>query len=357
MPRRPEGWKLRKRKGRPYSARWSIDGKQVEIGLGTFDPAEAGRLAQSAYADAVRGAGQRKRRPAATGEVPDTAEAGREWLANSVGTLKANTRDLYRVHLDALATAFPALLDVTTGSVEAYQRARLSVIQAVTLRKELATLRGLLRYARTRGWLEVVPEVRVLPRAKGTRFAKRRRVAADDLSPAEVRKVIAALPKWSASRKVARFAVRARFVVAYETSLRPSFLDILSVPEHYTKGSAHIRVPLEGDKAGQERRHPLTSKARKELDAIAPEAGLIFGKHDYRLHVCRAAENALPPDKAKRFTGAHLRSARCTHWLERTHNVAGVQRLMGHTQIATTTRYLRPSDRAAEAVIRGSRRR
>lgn len=357
MPRRPEGWKLRKRKGRPYSARWTIDGEQVEVGLGTFDAAEAGRLAQAAYADSVRGARRRVHRWRTNGEAPSTAEAGREWLANSAGTLKESTRELYRVHLSTLATAFPTLSEATTEPIEIYQRSRLAAVQSATVRKELATLRGLLRYAYSRGWIGVVPEVRVLPRAKGTRFAKRRRVAADDLSPVEVRQVLAALPKWSASRKVERFAVRARFVVAYETSLRPSFLDVLSVPEHYTRGAAHIRIPLEGDKAGQERRHPLTDKARKELDSIAPECGLIFGKHDYRLHIGRAAKKALPPDKAERFTGAHLRSARCTHWLERTSNVAGVQRLMGHTQIATTTRYLRASDRAAEAVIRGSKKR
>ena len=33
--------------------------------------------------------------------------------------------------------------------------------------------------------------------------------------------------------KVTEFPIRARFIVAYETGLRPGTLDALSVPQHY----------------------------------------------------------------------------------------------------------------------------
>ncbi len=256
------------------------------------------------------------------------------------------------MHVGTLAKAFPSLLDVTTDSVVEYQTARLRQVMAATVRKELATLRGLLRYAHAKGKIGLVPEVRTLPRSKGTRYEKPRRVAADELSPEEVRALIAALPEESRARlDQPAFPVRDRFVVAYETGLRPSFLDALSVPENYTRGQAYLRIPTEHDKTGDARTVPITPKAQAALDRWAPRRGIIFGAHDYRDAIRKAALVALSEDKAMRFCGAHLRSAMITHALERTRNVPGVQRLVGHRQLATTSRYLRASDRAARAVI------
>ena len=358
MGRPSKGWTLRKRKGRPYSVRWTLDGHKTELGLGTHDRREAEQAAREAYSLAVQGTIRRRRvqRRASTGVAP-TAEVGKEWLSTAKGALREPTRKLYEVHLRTLAAAFESLHDVSTETVEEYQLARLEVVLATTVRKELATLRGLLRFAHARGLVAVVPEVRTIPRARGTRYWKRRRVAADELSPAEVRKLLAALPEWSKSRKVTRFPVRSRFVVGYETGLRPSLLDVLSVPEHYAKRRTYLRVPEDDDKTGQGRVVPLTPKARRALDKVAPAKGLIFGKHDYREHLTAAASKALEQDKAERFTGAHLRSARITHLLEMTKNVPGVQRLVGHRQLATTSRYLRASDRAAAEVVAVASRR
>lgn len=352
MGRPSKGWRLRKPPGRPYVVRWTLDGETTDRGLGTHDRREAERAAREAYALAVQGVVRRKRAPYRSGG-PATEEAGREWLASSAGTLHEHTRELYVVHLRTLASAFPSLLDVSTDSVEEYQRARLAQVKAATVRKELATLRGLLRWAHRNGKLGIVPEVRTIPKARGTPFAKRRRVAADDLSPEEVQALIAVLPAWSQSRKrdAVPYPVKARFVVGYETGLRPALLDVLSVPENYAKGRTYLRVPDEQDKTGDGRIVPLTPKARRALDSVATKAGIIFGEHDYRVQIRKAALVALSADKADRFTGAHLRSARITHLLERTGNVPGVQRLVGHRQLATTSRYLRPSDRAAKAVI------
>lgn len=351
MGRPSKGWRLRRRDDRPFSVVWTLDGKRTELGLGTRDRREAERAAQRAYSLAVQGVIERKRQPSrGKDDGAPTEEVGVAWLAAS--TLHTHTKALYRVHIATLARAFPSLLDVSTDTVEMYQVSRLAQVQAVTVRKELATLRGLLRYAHEKGKIALVPEVRALPRARGTRFELRRRVAADELSPAEVRTLIAALPETSRARRdQPAFPIRSRFVVGYETGLRPGLLDVLSVPEHYRRGSRHLRVPFEDDKTGDERLVPLTPKARAALDALATKPGLIFGKHDYREAIRAAALRALPEDKAERFTGAHLRSARITHLLEQTRNIPGVQRLVGHKQLATTSRYLRASDRAAQAVI------
>jgi len=354
MGRPSKGWRLRHRPGRPYSVSWTLDGERTELGLGTHDRREAERAAREAYSLAVQGVVRRKRvlGRASQGATP-TAEVGREWLADCHGTLSPRTRDLYEVHLSTLAAAFPSLLDVQQESVEAYQRARLTKVLAATVRKELATLRGLLRWAHHQGKIGIVPEVRTIPQQRGTRYVKRRRVAADELSPDEVEELVARLPEWSQSRKrdAVRYPVRARFVVAYQTGLRPSLLDVLSIPENYRKGQAYLRVPDEQDKNALGRPVPLTPEAQEALASVAPRHGIIFGAHDYRVQIRKAALAALEGDKADRFTGTHLRSARITHLLERTSNVLGVQRLVGHTQLATTNLYARASDRAAQDVI------
>jgi site-specific recombinase XerC len=81
-------------------------------------------------------------------------------------------------------------------------------------------------------------------------------------------------------------------------------------------------------------------------------AGPIFDAHDYRKHIAKAAGKALPKELARIFCGAHLRSARITHLLERpSANLPGVQFLAGHKQVSTTSRYVKPSFRAARDVL------
>ena len=97
---------------------------------------------------------------------------------------------------------------------------------------------------------------------------------------------------------------------------------------------------------------PLTPGARKALDSACPALpGPLFRIGDHRAAVRSAAKRALPADKARLLTAYHLRGARITHWLEQTGNVAGVMHLVGHKRLETTSRYLRPSERAAAAVL------
>ncbi|HEX2881237.1 MAG TPA: hypothetical protein VHO25_17035, partial [Polyangiaceae bacterium] len=94
-------------------------------------------------------------------------------------------------------------------------------------------------------------------------------------------------------------------------------------------------------------------RARKALEAVLPDDdGVIFGKHDYREHIFEAAKAVLGEARAEEFCASHLRSARITHLLERTKNMAGVQHLAGHLRTSTTARYVRPTLRAALDVIR-----
>jgi site-specific recombinase XerC len=260
-----------------------------------------------------------------------------------------------------------------------YVKQRLRHVQKATVKKERTALRGFLVYALTEGDLEPPPYAPPAPedpdqreswatdvvdswvprlpkRGLGTPYKHRRRVASFDLSPEQTRDLIRALPEWSTSKRVGRFPVRARFIVAYETSLRPSTLDRMLAPKHYRPGSDRLQLTADIDKARFARPTPLTKRAQRVLDYVLRchgpgYTGHIFGAHDYRQHLARAAKKALPPELAEKFAGTHLRAHAITHWLEKGSNMLGVQQMAGHKQIATTSRYAKPSFRAAEAAI------
>jgi integrase len=139
--------------------------------------------------------------------------------------------------------------------------------------------------------------------------------------------------------------------VAYETGLRPTLLDLVSVPEHYRKGSDGIEITPELDKGRWDRRVPLSPRARKELDRVCSKSGPIFGKHDYREHIAKAAKKALSADRAALFCGAHLRSARLTHWLDQGAPITAAQFLVGHVRMETTARYIRATEKAARRLV------
>lgn len=259
---------------------------------------------------------------------------------------------------------------ITHELCRTYMQKRLTEVRAMSVKKELAALRSFLGWLESEGYpiehgltaSEVVP--RLPKRAAGVAFGKRRRVAAPALAPDQVRAVISALPEWSNEQNgQERFAVRARFLVQYETSLRPSTFDRLRTPEHYREGQARLRLTADTDKARFARDVPLSKRARRVLDYVIRQlnkaersrsgkdyAGPIFGAHDYRKHIARAAKK-LPPELAEIFCGAHLRSARITHLLERGANIVGTQFLAGHKQLSTTARYVKPSFRAAEDAL------
>lgn len=83
---------------------------------------------------------------------------------------------------------------------------------------------------------------------------------------------------------------------------------------------------------------------------MCPDRGLIFGKHDYRDQLRKAAEAVLDPRRGATFTAYDLRHLRLTQLAE-AGNILGVAFLAGHKRATTTDRYLRPSRRAAEATL------
>lgn len=302
------------------------------------------------------------------------------WLHSLKGTHAPPTLDTWRCYVKAhWLPFFVEQTGFTRERFHLYLKTRLGHVLKATVKKERSALLNFLVWALGAGEIdppEYAPPAPLDPdqrdqwaddvanswvprlgkRGLGTNYKYRRRIASFDISPEQAEKLIAALPEWSTAKRVPPFAVRARFVVAYETTLRPSTLDRLLVPQHYQIGSDRLQLSADTDKARYGREVPLTERARHELDNLLrhyervsgqPHTGPIFGKHDYRQHVRKAARVALPPQQAERFAATHLRAHGITHLLESGANLLGVQFRAGHKQIATTSKYAKPSYRAA----------
>lgn len=364
MARPSSGWKLRPPRDKcgSYTVRFWWQGRDIERSTGTAEPERAAIEAARIYAREVSKPEQR--RPAQVRIVGELEESVTRWLDSLIPTHDAGTVGCYLDY--ARSHWFPffaGMHSLTDAECDRYMRERLTKVQATTVKKELSALRGFTSWAHKEELIGPVVVPSVPKRSTGAAYRNekgkivRRRAAAIPLSPKEARAILAELPEWSTSKKVPEFPIRARFEVQYETGLRPELIDLLSVPEHYRKKATHLRVPGELDKARQARRVPLSAAAKKALDRVCPAEGLIFGKHDYREHLKLAAANVLPAERAELFCGAHLRSARITHWLEDGASLPGVMRLVGHTRIDTTAKYVRAADRAAEEIVAPKRKR
>jgi len=374
LRRRPgQGWTLtRPSEDSVWYARFRIAGRITERSTGESDDeladVEAARLYAAARAGQLREA-RRPQRQGAAAPLEELLVAWDIWLTTThAATTRKAWRDYARSHF---LPFFGSAEKVTESGCAEYRRQRLGKVIAATVRHELTALRNFVAFLALPdiGVLAEPFEITGVPkRALGTAHPVRRRTSADPVSPEQVLAIIALLPEWAGRKgppnrwhpplivrqrkyKVRRYPVRARFEFAYETGLRPSTLDKLSVPEHYEPGAEMLRLTDEADKNRWGREIPLTARAKEILEAVAPPVGLIFGKHDYRPHIKAAAEQVLPTEMAKRFAGSHLRSAFTTHELERGKNILGIQYRVGHKLLSTTSRYAKPSLRAAMETI------
>jgi integrase len=275
-----------------------------------------------------------------------------EWLAHAEPQLRGAIKT-YKLYVKThFAPFFMTLGGFTDDACSRYVSHRLRTVRRSTLQKELSALRWLGEWCADQGFLSRAPNIPKPRRgAVGTSYHVRRRGQAEEFSREEIEAVIAALPEFSSSKRVTSFPVRARFIVAMETGLRPSTLDKLEAPRDYTAGSTVLRIRNDADKNHFGRDLPLTARARAALDGVCPSEGLIFGRHDFRDAIRAAATSALPADRAAAFTPYCLRHARLTELAE-TGNLVGAAYLSGHRQVTTINRYARPNRRAAEEVLK-----
>lgn len=337
MGRPPTGWKLRLPPNSTiYCVRFTHAGKRVERSTGERDRERAARSAAEIYAQTVGGITPR----ASIGEP--FVRGAAQWLAATDALRDVTTNETYRGYVSKHLDPFFRTVDaVTTDSARAYSALRLQSVKRVTLLKELSVLRQIVVF-RLGDHAPMIPDPP--RRAIGTAHKMGRLGQAPDLSALEILKVI---------RRVPRGLVRSYFLALWETGLRPETIKTMEQPRNYTPGRRRLWIDAEQDKARAGRWVPITALADLTLARVAAKrTGPIFaGVGQHRKALRRAARAVLPADKARVLTTYHLRGARITHWLERTHNVAGVMQLVGHVRLETTAKYLRPSERAALLVL------
>lgn len=346
MGRQAEGYRLRlPRPGAAWAVRFRIDGRRRELSTGERDRGAADRQARAIYAAEL--SGHRVGPPAARFSL--SKEVAAEWLASlALRPKTAGNYEEFTVRWIRRVRTWDA------RGLTSYIQERLREARAKTVKSELSALRGLLRWLFETGELAEPIALSIPKAALGVKASRRTRVAAPELSVAEVNAVLRALPE----RSDKGWWVRPRCEFLYLSALRPATVDALSVPEHWQPGSKMVRITSDIDKEGFARELPLPERALEILDKCAPEEGVIFGEHKYYRYIRRAAAKAvkgrsLSPGKAAVFTGQHLRSARATHLLDAGASLTGAQYLLGHTRSSTTARYARPSlKQAIEALKR-----
>ena len=83
--------------------------------------------------------------------------------------------------------------------------------------------------------------------------------------------------------------------------------------------------------------------------------GLIFGKHDYRALLRKAAVAAgIDSNRSSRITPNDFRHSRLTDLGQTSANLPGLMFLAGHTQPSTMARYMKPQRLEAQEVLQAA---
>jgi len=359
MARTAEGWQIcQDPRSHVFQVRFTHEGRRRSFSTGERDAVPAASEAARIYADVVSGRWSPGRRLLAPAGMA-FAEMAALWLADIESSIDARTLALYTNTYVAthFAPFFSTIDQLTTVGAEDYIASRLRQVTRETVKKELSVLRRLAKWAHRRGYLGQMPEIETPGRrVLGHVQASSRKRTFLVFTKKEMETVIAKLPGYATSKRSReRFPVRARFRVAWESSLRPATLAKLSAPENYRVGASALTITDEADKSRFGRELPLSLEARNALDSVCPVTGTIFGTHDFRT-LLRAAARAAGIDtyRADRISDYDFRHSRLTHLGQVTSNLSGVMYLAGHKQPATTARYMRPQKAAAEDVLQAA---
>lgn len=365
MGRRAEGWKLVWRVGTRYSKRWE-DGAVAYVrftykstpyllSTGEKDQRKAEVACSRLYSDVIQRGAPKANRVALSREP--IADLFTRWLASLDGVLDRTTASTYEGYVRThFLSGFEDLTELADlGRVRAYINRRLKLVLKDSILKELSALRGFLTWCRDEqvftelpAWVELKAKSLFPAKAKGKRSGAQREKA-NELSPAQVESFIAALPVLSErTTKGRHFPIRARFLVAYETGLRPATLDeaLWTDLETDIDGRMWFVIRDEIDKNRFGRRVPISAVAAEEFERVphSRSDGLIFGRHDYRVAITKACVKA---GIDLRVAPYDFRHARGTHLIDAGAPLTAVAFLHGHTQVTTTNKYVHASDRQA----------
>lgn len=339
-----------RRHGATWWARYSVAGARHEVNLGlpATRPARAAQEAAEAHrARAVLAAGAVERRPAepASDRRLDVLIFRYLDFARSLGR-DAKYAVHHEIHLRAhflrcdeegQPTRWRTLDDITSPAIAAYTAERVKAVSTVTVHKELVTLSRFLKWAKREGILEHVPD-----------FERPRTSSAyqpTTLQPAQVRKLIAALP--ATLRPWATFTWLMALRLSESTAIEWRDLD---------RRERTLRVRAEIDKAGRDWVLPLDPGALRVLAALpqgSPGARIFRVSRNQREELTRAGERL----GLGHVTPHHLRHSRLTELGHSTRDVASLQYFARHTSLQTTDGYVHGRTAAAAQMLAESGRR
>lgn len=283
----------------------------------------------------------------------DLDKAFAAWLADyemnhTPGTAETVT-DYVRAHFVPFFRSFDRFTPLSYGE---YMRQRIQKVTRASLRKELSALRQFRAWCEEQGVTGLAP-IPSLPKAghPGKRAKNARRRMATILSPAEIARILLAMPE--RSRRTGAF-VRPFFDVLWETGLRPySTVLKLEAPLHYKRGGSTLFISREIDKARYEREIPITAEAQAALERVCPKSGT--GKL-FEVDTPENMEDSLAAAVAaagidKPISIYDFRHSRISYLANSGAPLAGVARLVGHKHVSTTALYVQANNAAAQAAL------
>ena len=259
------------------------------------------------------------------------------------GEISESTASLYALHLEKhLLPRWNNVKDITTRELARYQSERLKMVTLATVKKELSTLRQVLKFCHETGELGEVPQFPKSPRkSNGTRAKGGARGYTEGFSAEHARALIQMLPEKSRESHGEKWPLRGFYELMFETGQRPGMIEGIRYGTHWRGGDSHILITGDIDKNRWERTIPISSKAVSALESVTPKADGRMFRHLGFTHSLRAAAlNAgVPRHIAKRVHSYDIRHARITELVNETGKITGVGYLVGHKQMTTTNRY------------------
>ena len=343
MGRRSEGWKLHRVKGSPFwTVRFTHNGRRYHRSTGCKTKGEAAKAAAKIYAKVVGGKDARQTTP--NGDLEDLLST---WLVE-VGETRSEG---WHASLELYAsshwlTRWSRLEELTSAAIQKYISERLRApgtrgrkLSPVTLAKELSGMAGFLKWCKRRRYITEIPRWDA-PEAISD-------YEAPYLSSEDMELVLMCMHIRETHPR--QHPIREYFTVMWATSFRRGTMSRLRWSDVDLKAHT-ITVRASADKKRNARVVPLSDRAVAALESLAPGVGLVFGHRDYRTSLRESAALAGIPDAHRLGTHA-VRHGRLTDLAQRTQNIAGIQHMAGHKDLASTMRYVHGSLENARSML------
>lgn len=218
----------------------------------------------------------------------------------------------------------PTLDQINTSLMDGYVAIMSKAVSPATVNRKLSVINVMLKYAYDREWIEKMPKLQ---------WQKEDNERIRWLTPEEETKLLSLLPP----------DVSAFCEILIHTGMRRG--ELMSLTKEQVNGDY---VRLWKTKTNKARSVPLSDRAKELVDQWVP-----FDISEKRLVLEWAkARKAMGMEDDPHFVLHMLRHTTATRMLDTTGNIAVVQKMLGHSQIATTMRYAHIADEGLLDAVR-----